>query len=75
MRTRKPVIVYKNWDDLPLIMGLSEISILTGLGPERIRQLCSAGELPAFKVGNKWKVEKNDLRKWFDDRKAVNVGA
>ena len=75
MRPRKPIIIYKNWDDLPLILGLTEISVLTGLGPERIRQLCAKGELPAFRVGKLWKVEKNDLKDWFDSQKVRNIGA
>lgn len=76
MRPRKPIIVYKDWDDLPLIMGLAEISVLTGLGPERIRQLCAKGEIPAFRVGKLWKVEKNDLRQWFNSQKVrIDQGA
>lgn len=75
MRPRKQIIIYKEWDDLPLIMGLPEVSILTGLGVDRIRQLCAAGEIPAFRVGKKWKVDKNDLRKWFDSQKVRTIGA
>lgn len=75
MRKRKQVIIYKSWDDLPLILGLAEVSILTGLGTERIRQLCVAGEIPAFQIGKQWKVEKDDLKKWFDSRKTVHIGA
>lgn len=75
MRPRKQIIIYKEWDDLPLIMGLSDISILTGLGVDRIRQLCADGTIPAFRVGKKWKVEKNDLRKWIDSQKVSKMGA
>lgn len=75
MRPRKQIIIYKEWDDLPLIMGLSEISILTGLGVDRIRQLCADGTIPAFRVGKKWKVEKNDLRNWVASQKVSKMGA
>lgn len=75
MRPRKQIVIYRDWDDIPLIMGLSEISILTGLGVDRIRQLCADGTIPAFRVGKKWKVEKSDLRKWFDSQKVSKMGA
>ena len=75
MRPRKQIIIFRDWDDLPLIMGLSDISILTGLGVDRIRQLCADGTIPAFRVGKKWKVEKNDLRKWIDSQKVSKMGA
>ena len=75
MRPRKPIIIYKSWDELPLLLDVAVLSILTGLGDQRIRQLCKSGELPAFQVGKKWLVEKEDFIAWKDKRKTVNIGA
>lgn len=75
MRPRKQIITYKSWDELPLLLSLPEASILTGLGSERLRQLCVAGEIPGFKIGKKWRIEKSDLREWINQRKVVNIGA
>ncbi|MGN0136540.1 helix-turn-helix domain-containing protein [Anaerotignum sp.] len=75
MRPRKPIVIYKSWDELPLLIDVAALSILTGLGNQRIRQLCKSGELPAFQVGKKWLVEKEDFIAWKDKRKTVNIGA
>lgn len=73
-RPKKQIIIYKSWDDLPLILSLAQVSILTDMGPERIRQLCAAGELPGFKVGSKWRIDKNDLQEFWNSRKTVKMG-
>lgn len=75
MRPRRQVIVYHSWEELPLILNLAEASILTGLGCERLRQLCKAGELPGFKVGKGWRVDKNDLQAWMNENKKQRMGA
>lgn len=75
MRPKKQIQVFRSWDDLPLLLDVATLSILTGLGNQRIRQLCNSGELPAFQVGSKWLVEKEDFIDWKNQRKTTNIGA
>lgn len=53
-----------NWNDVPVIFDLAFASILCGKSVVRLRQLASKGLFPAYKIGNEWRVRKEDFRVW-----------
>ena len=62
---------YKNWDELPLIMTIGQVAILLGKSYETIRLWAKAGNIPAVKIGDEWRVEKNALRRFFDSKEGA----
>lgn len=65
-----------NWNDVPLIMDLPTVSSLVGLNPNYLAILARKNELPAFKVGDSWRVDKEDLLCYISKQKEKQkVGA
>lgn len=50
-----------NWDAVPLIVDIPYLMRLLGCSREKVRMECQSGRLPAFKVGDMWRVRKDDL--------------
>lgn len=50
-----------NWDEVPLILDIPSLMQLLGCSREKIRLECKSGRLPAFKVGDMWRVRKDDF--------------
>lgn len=53
------------WDDVPVVVDLPYASVLLQLHPETLRKLAVAGEFPAVKIGNTWRIEKNKLKQYM----------
>lgn len=43
----------------------AEIAEFLGETSENISRRCAAGQIPATKVGNKWRVAEEDFEKWM----------
>ena len=50
-----------NWDQVPIIMDIPMVARILGYHPERIRQLIKLNKIPAYKIGQSWRIEKQDL--------------
>lgn len=61
--------IIKSWDEVPLIMDLAFASVLLGQAPGTLKLQAERGTFPAFKQGNQWRVEKDDLRAHIEKRK------
>lgn len=60
---------YMNWDEVPLIMGIQELSQLTGYNQNTLKLYCAKGMLPAYKLGKEWRINKEDYMNWAEQQK------
>ncbi len=50
-----------NWDNVPVIIDPPYVARLLGCSVELIRKNCQSGKIPAFKIGDMWRIRKEDL--------------
>ncbi len=55
----------KNIDEMPLIMSLSDLSLLTGKSVNTLRKYCSEAVIPAKKIGNDWFIHRDKFLSMF----------
>lgn len=58
-----------NWDKVPVIFDIAYAATLLGISLDTMHKLCQKGKFPAFKVGKLWRVNKDDLMTYIDQRK------
>ena len=58
---KKPSLVL-SWDDAPIMMDIPYVARILGVTPESVRRYCEKGLLPASKVFNTWRIEKELLQ-------------
>jgi excisionase family DNA binding protein len=58
----------KNGKDLPVMLTISEVAEYLKLHELTVRRLAREGELPAFKVGRQWRIQRAKLQDWIDAR-------
>lgn len=57
---RKKNFIY-SWDEIPAVIDPPYAAWLLGCTPENVRKLCRQGKLPSFKVGDMWRIRKDEL--------------
>lgn len=57
-----------NGNNLPDMMTISEVAEYLKLHELTVRRLAREGELPAFKVGRQWRIQRKKLQEWIDAR-------
>jgi len=50
-------------------LEVKDISELLKVDPRTVRNWINRGDLPAIKVGNRFRIEREDLQQFLDDRK------
>ena len=60
---------YMNWDEVPLILSIEELSRLTGYNRNTLKLYCAKGLLPAYKLGKEWRINKEDYMNWAEQQK------
>jgi hypothetical protein len=53
------------------LVGLKEISRVTGFSPWEVRQMLRSGMLPGIRVGRSWVAAREWLEAWKSDRRPV----
>jgi len=48
------------------VMNLRQASQYLGVSPDTLYRYLSEGEIPAFKLGNRWKFKKTILDRWME---------
>jgi excisionase family DNA binding protein len=51
----------------PEVMTLDEVAKYLRMGQSTIYKLVNNGDLPAFKIGGSWRVQRELLQKWIED--------
>ena len=57
------------------IMTIDEVAEYLDLHPLTVRRLARDGEIPAFKVGRQWRVQRKLLDRWLAEESMKNLGA
>ena len=57
---------FYSWDDVPLLMSLSDACTLLCLTEDTVRKMCKDGSLPAAKLNGSWRIDKEKLRAMFE---------
>jgi len=64
-----------NSKDLPVMLTISEVAEYLKLHELTVRRLAREGELPAFKVGRQWRIQREKLQEWIDARSGQGASA
>ena len=56
------------------LMTVNELAEYLKLHPLTVRKLARDGQLPAFKVGRRWHVKRDELEKWMERESLENLG-
>jgi len=51
------------------IMTVSQVADYLSLDPQTVSRKAQSGQLPAFKVGNRWRFDRDDIDKWIVEKK------
>lgn len=52
------------------ILGVSEVAKLLKLDPQTVSRKAQRGEIPGFKIGNRWRFRRSDLEDWISEKVA-----
>jgi excisionase family DNA binding protein len=50
------------------VMNLRQASMYLGVSPDTLYRYISDGVVPAFKLGNRWKLRKSVLDRWMENK-------
>jgi len=53
-------------------MTVGEVADYLSLDPQTVSRKAQAGDLPAFKVGNRWRFDRDDIDRWIGEQKRGN---
>ena len=48
------------------VMNVRQASQYLGISPDTLYRYITEGEIPAFKLGNRWKLSKTILDRWME---------
>ncbi len=48
---------------------INEVAEMLDLSPVTIARWCNSGEIPAYRLGRKWKINKAEFDAWLQERK------
>lgn len=58
--------MYKNFEDYPDVLNVSDIQKLLGIGRKQAYELVHSGEFHVINIGKRIKVSKNVLISWME---------
>lgn len=57
------------------LMNIKEAAKFLGVGITTIRRMAVSGEIPCFKMGNRWKFNPAALKKWAEEEELIQERA
>jgi len=60
--------------DLREVMNIRQASQYLGIAPDTLYKYLSEGRLPAFKLGNRWRLKKTTLDRWMELQSEPSAG-
>lgn len=57
--------------DLPEVMNIKQASQYLGVSSDTLYKYVYEEQIPAFKLGNRWKFKKSLLDRWMDEKSAA----
>ena len=61
--------VRPHFEDLNDYLTIDEVAAYLPVPQSTISQVCREGRLPAMKIGKRWIVDKQDVRRWMEKQK------
>ncbi len=55
------------------VLSPEEVSKILNVNRWTIYRMINSGEIPAFKVGNQWRIREEVLNKWIGNRTNINI--
>ena len=76
---RKPItgdgkLPAANWTDLREVMNVEQAARYLGISPDTLYKYLSEGRVPAFKLGNRWRLKKTTLDRWMERQSQLQEG-
>jgi excisionase family DNA binding protein len=62
-----------NKEEWPPIMTIAEAAQYLGLHELTVRRLAREGAIPALKLGRQWRIKRDLLEKWIEQRSLDNL--
>jgi excisionase family DNA binding protein len=56
------------------VMNVRQASQYLGISPDTLYRYITEGEIPAFKLGNRWKLRKTILDRWMERKMSQTTG-
>jgi len=56
------------------VMNVRQASQYLGISPDTLYKYVAEERIPAFKLGNRWRLKKTTLDRWMEKQSAVKVG-
>ena len=60
--------IYKNYDELPLMLNMKQLSDLLGISDASAYELVQKADFPSLRIGKRIVVPKEELRRWISAR-------
>jgi excisionase family DNA binding protein len=54
------------WGDLREVMNVEQAARYLGVSPDTLYKYLSDGRVPAFKLGNRWRLKRTTLDRWME---------
>lgn len=67
----KKIIYYRDWDELPVLLTLSQVAILLDITLDTAQKWAKKGKIPAVKIADQWRVEKQAIQNMFNQNREV----
>jgi excisionase family DNA binding protein len=61
-------VMYKNYDDLPVVLGINEIRDFLGIGRDKAYELLKSNEFHVHRFGNRTLVPRSSFIEWFEGK-------
>ena len=65
--------VYKNYDELPLMLSVPEVAAALGISRAGAYELVRSDDFPTLKIGSRIVVPKEKFIKWVDEKTSASV--
>jgi excisionase family DNA binding protein len=66
----KQIKAVTDWDSLPVVMDLPLAARVLGLSFDNVKKKAQQGRIPAFKIGESWRVSRDSLQRFITQKEA-----
>ena len=56
---------YRNWNDVPLVLNLTQLCVLLNISDKTAKQLLDSGKIKATKDGKSWRIDREMVREYL----------
>ena len=62
------------WGELREVMNVEQAAGYLGVSPDTLYKYLSDGKVPAFKLGNRWRLKRTTLDRWMERQSHTREG-